>query len=132
MASVKFTGLKELQRAFEQAGANAPRYAAKALYEEATEAFSISQLVVPVEYGALRSSGKVKPPEIRGTRATCEIVYGGAAADYALYVHESPPSQAKHMAPTRWKYLEFPVKLYAQGMGKRMAVRVVDMVNRGF
>jgi hypothetical protein len=128
---IRVKGLKPLMDAFEASGMNAPRYAAKALYEEATEAFSISQLVVPVEYGALLSSGRVLPFKMMGTVATCQIEYGGTAAPYAAYVHELPPSRARHDPPTRWKYLEFPVKLYAEGMGARMTTRVLDMIHKG-
>jgi hypothetical protein len=110
---IKVKGLKPLMDAFDAAGVNAPKFAAKALYEEATEAFSLSQMVVPVEYGALMSSGRVLPVQVKGNVASCMIVYGGSSAPYAMYVHEIPPSRARHDPPTRWKYLEFPVKLYA-------------------
>lgn len=130
--TVKVKGLDRLQAAFTAAGKDAPRFAAAALYEEASEAFLLSQTVVPVQYGHLLSSGRVLPVVVAGSKAFCMIVYGGAAAPYAVYVHEIPPGRARHDAPTRWKYLEFPVKLYAQGMGDRMATRVLDMVNRGF
>lgn len=129
---IELKGLQPLLEAFVVAGRDAPRLAAKALYEEASEAFLLSQDVVPVAEGILRSSGQVLGPNFSGTKAFCAIVYGGSGAPYALYVHELPPSRARHKAPTRWKYLEYPVKAYAEGMAERMAVRVLDMVNRGF
>jgi len=132
MGTVQLTGMKELQAAFTRAGREAPRLAAKALYEEASEAFLLSQNVVPVHYGVLRSSGTVHPPTVLNSIAIVDITYGGPGAPYALFVHEIPPSRAKHDAPTRWKYLENPVKLHARGMGPRMAARVFDMLNRGF
>jgi len=132
MAMIKVKGLEPLMNAFEAAGVDAPRFASRALYEEATEAFSISQMVVPVQYGALMASGRVLPIEARGNVAFCRIVYGGSSAPYAVFVHELPPGRAKHDPPTRWKYLEFPVRLYAKGMADRMAVRVLVMINRGF
>jgi len=132
MAMIKVKGLEPLMRAFDAAGVNAPKFASRALYEEASEAFLLSQEVVPVRYGMLRSSGRVLPIEARGNVAFCFIVYGGTTAPYAVYVHELPPGRAKHDPPTRWKYLEFPVKAYAKGMADRMAVRVLDMINRGF
>lgn len=139
MASVTVKGLEPLIDAFAAAGRDAPRLAAKALHEEAQEAFLQSQVLVPVDFGVLRSSGVVHPPEISGTKAMSMITYGGSAEAYAVYVHEIPPNSggrwgtgAKHAAPTRWKYLEFPVKRHAKTMAPRMVARVLDMVNRGF
>lgn len=130
--TVKVRNLKPLQEAFIQAGADAPRFAAKALFEEASEAFVLSQAVVPVRTGALVTSGEVHGPRVSGSKAFCEITYGGPAAPYAVFVHELPPSRAKHDYPTRWKYLENPVRLYAQDMGQRMTIRVLDMIARKF
>lgn len=129
---VKVKNLEPLLRAFDQAGKEAPRFAAKALYEEAQEAFLISQTVVPVQTGVLRASGEVHGPRVTGPRAYCEITYGGPAVPYAMAVHEIPPGRAKHDYPTRWKYLENPVRVYAEGMAERMTVRVLDMLNRPF
>jgi hypothetical protein len=132
MISVKVKNLAELQKAFVLAGSDAPKFAAKALFEEAQEAFVLSQAVVPVEYGVLRASGVVHGPQVRGSRVFCDITYGGPAAFYAIYVHELPPSRARHDPPTRWKYLENPVRVYAKGMEQRMTIRVLDMIARRF
>ena len=121
------------------AGQDAPKFAAKALREEADEAFLISQAVVPVRSGTLLTSGEVHGPTVRGSRAFAEITYGGPAAPYALIVHEVPPNSGgrwgtgyTHDYPTRWKYLENPVRLYARDMGSRMTTRVLDMIARRF
>jgi len=129
---VKVKNLEPLMEAFEQAGRRAPMLAARALHEEAQEAFLLSQQVVPVRFGVLRASGEVHPPSVRGSKAFCAITYGGPAVPYAMFVHEIPPSRAKHDYPTRWKYLENPVRVYARGMAERMTVRVLDMLNRPF
>ena len=131
-ARVRVQNLRELQNAFIAAGRDAPRFAAKALREEADEAFLLSQAVVPVQTGALRSSGEVLGPRVAGSRVFAEINYGGPSAPYAIFVHELPPSRATHDYPTRWKYLENPVRLYARGMGGRMTKRVLDMIARKF
>lgn len=132
MARVRVKNLEPLMRAFELAGKQAAPLAAKALYEEAQEAFLLSQAVTPVRTGVLRASGQVHGPRVSGSRAYCEITYGGPAIPYAMYVHEIPPARAKHDYPTRWKYLENPVRLYAKGMAERMTTRVLDMLNRPF
>lgn len=139
MANVTVKGLKEFQHALITAGPDAGRFAAKALREEADEAFIISQSVVPVRTGALLTSGDVTGPVTRGNRVQVEISYGGAAAPYAVFVHEVPPNSGgrwgtgySHDAPTRWKFLENPVRLYSQGMGPRLTARVLDMVAKRF
>lgn len=131
-ARVTVKGLDPLIRALQHAGDEAPHLASQALYEEAQEAFLLSQEVTPIRYGALRSSGRVIPYRAHAGRSLVRIVYGGTSAGYALFVHEIPPSRAKHDPPTRWKYLEIPVKKYAEGMADRMAVRVLNILNKGF
>ncbi len=139
MASVRVKGLAPLMAAFTAAGNDAPKFAARALYEEAQEAFAISQTLVPVDMGVLRASGQVHFPVMSGTKAMVMITYGGPAASYAIYVHEIPPNSGgrwgagnKHAPPTRYKYLEYPVKRYSRDMAARMTARVLDMLNRRF
>lgn len=138
LANVKVKGLDPLNEAFKLAGRDAPIYGQQALFEEAQEAFRLSQQVVPVDTGVLRASGNVTQYR-RGNVAHAWIRYGGAAASYAVYVHEIPPNSGgrwgtgnKHASPTQWKFLERPVKLYSKGMADRMRVRVLDMINRRF
>lgn len=131
-ASVTVKGLEPLMKAFVLAGQDAPRFAAKALIEEAEEAFVLSSYVVPVRTGVLLASGEVSGPEVVGNKAYAYITYGGPAAPYATFVHELPPSRARHDPPTRWKFLENPVRLYAEGMAERMTVRVMNMIARRF
>lgn len=137
--SVRVRGLDELMKAFAIAGTDAPKFAAKALLEEAEEAFLMSQSFVPVRTGALVTSGKVRGPFVRGSKVEAFISYGGPSAPYALIVHEVPPNVGgrwntgyKHDFPTRWKYLENPVRLYARDMGERMTTRVLEMIARRF
>lgn len=139
MTTVRLKGLDELMAAFTRAGRLAPSLAAKALFEEASMAFAESQKVVPVRFGELKRSGVVHPPTVLGSVAVVDITYGGPAAPYAVFVHEIPPTRGgrwgtgnTHDYPTRWKFLERPVKVMAEGMGNRMATRVMDMLNEGF
>lgn len=84
--------------------------------------------------GALRASGHVKLPEVEPGGITVELGFGGAAAPYAVYVHEIPPPpqkspkgrSARHNPPTQWKYLETPLKAAVAGMLGRLANRVRD------
>ena len=77
---------------------------------------------VPVDSGALRSTGTVLPPEVSGQSAKITMGFGGPAAPYALSVHENPragktggisPSGKPYESWARtggWKYLETPLK----------------------
>lgn len=130
--TVRLRNLDRLQQAFITAGKDAPRFAARALLEETQEAFILSQEVVPIRTGALATSGMVNGPFVKGSKVSTSIEYGGPAAGYAIFVHELPPSRASHDYPTRWKFLENPVRLYAEGMGDRMATRVLDMIAKRF
>lgn len=131
--------MKSLQEALIAAGRDAPKFAARALREEADEAFLMSQSFVPVRTGTLLTSGEVHGPRMTGTKAVVDITYGGPAAPYAFIVHEVPPNSGgrwgsgyKHDFPTRWKYLENPVRIYSRDMGTRMTARVLNMIARKF
>jgi hypothetical protein len=75
--------------------------------EVSQEIFNESQAQVPVRTGVLKASGHVDPPSILGNDIEVNIGYGGAAAQYALFVHEN--LQAHHTPPTKAKYLEDPM-----------------------
>ena len=77
-----------------------------------------SKRIVPVAFGVLRASGHVQLPVIVGRRVTVTLGYGGAAAPYAVFVHER---QARHTPPTQWKYLEKPFNEALVGMARRLA-----------
>lgn len=88
---------------------------------------------VPVDLGTLRSSGFVEPVEYDGGKFSVKLVYGGAAAPYALAVHEhpsehSPPSWSGnvHFSPPGRgpKYLERPMLVAISGMERRIGDRL--------
>lgn len=59
----------------------------------------------PPHPGQLRDSGTVHPPERKGNKTTVLLTFGGAAVDYAIYVHEilenfHPIGQAKYLEST--------------------------------
>lgn len=98
---------------------NAEQALGRALYEEANRIFNVSQTLVPVDTGTLRSSGHVTPPNQgpRGVEVT--IGYGGAAAPYAVYVHER--LDLNHPNGGQAKFLEQPVNEAADGIAGRLA-----------
>lgn len=67
------------------------------LYKWAEDVMGASKGIVPVDTGALMSSGKVMPPRLDPTEISVDLGYGDEATPYALYVHEAlegarPPS----------------------------------------
>ncbi len=90
--------------------------ATRALSQLAEETMTESKAnYCPVDTGALRASGHVKPPEVGGGNISVELGYGGAAAPYALYVHEG----TVHMKGR--KYLETPLLSAQNKVPERVA-----------
>ena len=107
-------GSPELNAALRKLGADAPRGAGAALYQEAETIMGASKLEVPVDMGPLRASGFVELPKFEGTRATVTMGY---SHETAIWMHEGtgpavgrpaffPPPQAfagwaaRHGIPT--------------------------------
>lgn len=90
----------------------------KELYREAEEIMAESKPLVPVDTGNLRDSGVVKLPVQEGGAIVQELGYGGAAADYAIFVHENTVVFHKvGMA----KFLEIPFRQAQRGQVERIA-----------
>lgn len=89
---------------------------------------------IPVDQGTLRASKYIDGPRIEGNNIEVTIGYGGAAAAYAVAVHENP---SEHDPPS-WegvqvdfhprgrgrKYLETPLRKAMPGMSDRIAERI--------
>lgn len=129
-------GVDEMARALERARDSVRGQLAAALYQEAERVMADSKdNYVPVDFGVLRSSGRVDPPTWDGDTVTVVISYGGAAIAYALAVHEH---LSKH-SPYSWqvakrvtfhpaghgpKYLEKPLNKHSKGMLGRIKKQV--------
>jgi hypothetical protein len=113
--AVEMYGQKDLLHKLARMGRDSTAVVGRVMYAYANDVFNRSQYLVPVDTGALRSSGRVEEPVYSGGQVVIAIKYGGAAAPYALYVHEVPPPgdgegrTAYHLPPTQWKYLEQPL-----------------------
>jgi hypothetical protein len=108
---------------------------AQAMYAEATTILNESKKIVPVATGNLRASGRVERPVTGKGRASVEITYGGAAAPYALIVHEVPPNTGgrwgtglTHAAGKSYKYLEMPVMAHKDKFVDGVRGRVNEML----
>jgi hypothetical protein len=122
MTTVKARDIKDLVRLLARAGARAEPYMKAALYQEALVIFAKSQMMTPVRFGILRSTGHVDQPT-RAPEGGVQVIigYGGPAAPYAMYVHEI--TRYKHDSPTSSKYLEKPVLQGVNGLLNRVAER---------
>lgn len=94
----------------------------EALEEFADNIFEVSQDLVPVDTGELKSTGKREKAETNGIEVSVEIAY---TAEHALHVHEDlevqhPRGQAK--------YLEEPMNENASSMAEFVAGRVAMKV----
>lgn len=91
---------------------------ADALYVEAELIMTDSkQNYVPVDTGMLRNSGTVTKPVVTKKDVTVTLGYGGPAADYAVIVHEAPPTYGQG----KRKYLQKPLNNAERGMITRVA-----------
>jgi hypothetical protein len=121
---VIFPDLERIQRAITASGPEGVKVAARALRNEAQEAFAASQDEVPVDTGALKLSGRVRPESgvfTRGNDVYVELTYGGTAVDYGVYVHENLESFHPH---GKAKYLEDPMVRQINGAAGRIADKV--------
>lgn len=100
---------------------NLPEVIGAALYQETgVEATEVKKRT-PVDKGALRASVHVEGPFRDGRAVWCNIVAGGPAAPYALFVHENPDAFHK---VGQWKYLESVIMESRAYMGARVAKRI--------
>lgn len=120
--SVQLRGLDNLIRAVERHKGLKP-VVEKAVFTEANTVLNESKKIVPVATGALRASGKVDPPATDDGVTLVEISYGGAAAPYALYVHEIP--EYRHAAGKSFKFLEIPAMAHRDKFTRAVKERVL-------
>lgn len=123
---IQVSGMDKLQRLLIQGGREAAKTAGRAIHDEALEAFAESQRQVPRDTGTLAGSGNVTSPFLEGNAVVVEIGYGGAAAPYALIVHED--LEARHDAGKKAKYLEDPVTAQTNGMGARITDKIESTI----
>ena len=116
----------ELQAVLRAAQLQAPKAVAIAIYEEANVIFAKSQVLVPVDTGALRGSGGVSAIQGSGQGMYVDIFYGGPAASYALYVHEIIGNY--HKPPTQAKYLEQPFMQSLAEIQNNISRRIIHIL----
>ena len=129
--TVTVTGEQALQATVRAIQAGVPEAVGQALRAFAENVIGdAKEQYVPIRTGALNASGFVRqeqPLEVT-------LGFGGAAAPYAIAVHENPragrtggvsPSGQPYTRYARngeWKYLETPLKLHSPQMGQALRV----------
>lgn len=98
---------------------------ARALYQEAEIEMAEAKRRTPVDTGALRSSGHVVGPTWDGRDVTVQLVFGGPAAPYALYVHEN--LEAWHKVGQS-KFLESVLHESVPHLAQRIAARASNEI----
>lgn len=86
--AINITGINELRRALDLAGDLANKALESAMFLEQEAVIGEAQARTPVDTGVLRASGTVLSPKVSGSRIEVEAGFGGAAAGYAIPVHE--------------------------------------------
>jgi hypothetical protein len=131
---IELKGMKKLIEVTERVDGG-EQILAQAMYAEAATILNESKKIVPVATGNLRASGRVERPVTGKGRASVEITYGGAAAPYALIVHEVPPNTGgrwgtglTHAAGKSYKYLEMPVMAHKDKFVDGVRGRVNEML----
>jgi hypothetical protein len=92
-----------------------------ALFREAESIMADSKLEVPVDTGALRSTGHVELPRRENSEIVVECGYGGPATPYALRQHEE--LEFRHRVG-KAKYLSDPFNRHTKGMDERLAADI--------
>lgn len=133
---VRLTGLNKLISTVNRVDGLGP-VIERAIFSEATTVLNESKRIVPVATGNLRASGRVEKPKKSGTQYTVEVTYGGAAAPYAMFVHEIPPDSGgrwgtgnKHKPGKSFKFLEIPAKAHSDKFVSNVKARVIDYLRR--
>lgn len=126
---VTLEGMDALERIVERGSKDVGKILARAVFSEANTVLNESKKIVPVDLGVLKNSGKVSRPEVTPAGVEVEITYGGAAAPYALYVHEDPDAQ--HKPGKTYKYLEQPVMARRDVFVRNVKIALIAWLSRG-
>lgn len=116
---VTIKGDKEMAAKFRAFARKFPKDVAAALFKQSEKIMTKSKKdFVPVDTGALRSTGMVEKPKIKGKKISVTLAYGGPAVDYAVDQHENLDYRHTVGGP---KYLERPLNEAAKTLASDLA-----------
>lgn len=113
---LQFRGLRKMERRIDDMVRRHPRIAQRALVSEAEIELTEMKHRTPVDTSALRNSGRVEVVGAFGIK----WVFGGAAIDYAVAVHED--TEVFH-DPGQAKYVESVVMEFIPNAAQRIGLR---------
>lgn len=87
--NVELIGQRELVHRMVQAGTKVVPALGTALYTVGNLTMRISKNEAPFRYGILKDSGRVFEPSMSGDDVVVDMGFGGAAAKYALLLHDN-------------------------------------------
>ncbi len=100
-------GVEAFERHMDELARRATPTAAQSLMKSAERVMTRSKSeFCPIDTGALRASGTVTS-SISGTNVEVKLTYGGAAAPYAVFVHEI---NKNYRGGKSWKFLSIPLQ----------------------
>jgi hypothetical protein len=124
---VELTGGDEARRTLRALGDNAGAAMGAALYLEAERIMADSRPLVPVDTGALRASGHVRPAVEGANRVSVIFGYGGPAKKYAVPQHQR--TDYRHRVGQA-KYLSEPTLAAVSGMPQRIGAGIAAWARR--
>ena len=116
--SVRVRGIREVQRTLNKMGKEGKKAIRRFMREELEIISTDAKRLTPVEFGPLKDSGHATPVRIVGGALVGSVVFGGAAASYAPFVHER---LELHHDVGQAKFLTTAVQRRVRGMGTRLA-----------
>lgn len=114
-------GIREVKREMRRQGKQANDAFQMAMFIEGSDILRKSGMLVPVDFGILKGTGKVIQRRAHG-RVEVMVSYGGKEAPYAAVQHER--LDYRHTPPQQAKYLTIPAMEAVTGMATRIARRV--------
>lgn len=124
---IDLTGDRELARKLRSLGARILPAVAAILNQEHEQIMAVAKERTPVEFGNLKNSGFVAPPELRGSVVVSEGGFGGPAVNYAIPVHER--LDVNHTVGQA-KFYESAMLEAANGMETRLGAALRAEINR--
>lgn len=127
--SFRVEGALQLKRKLGKAALEAPIEFGRAIYQETQVEATEAKKRTPVDTGTLKATVHAEGPTFEARRIYTEVVAGGPAASYAIYVHEDldayhPVGQAK--------FIESTINESAPFMAGRIARRIdLNRIVRG-
>lgn len=133
MVSTGFTwnGLDNLTTKLDVSSGDIARAVGQSLMESAQLVMRESQRQVPVRDGFLKASATIKDPKFSNGFVKVTMGYGGAAAKYAWYVHQSPYEKNWTKPGTKSHFLSDPLQAASVEISARLARRIGAILGKG-